>query len=93
MDTIRQGQTPHLPTTASAMGQSSSRVRFVVKSTRDPLADDGPNVIRNLSLSPKKISAVYVYDQVGTQLFEQQCRTPEYYLRRAEGGAAQGVCR
>ena len=84
MDTIRQGQTPHLPTTASAMGQRSSRVRFVVKSTRDPLADDGPNVIRNLSLSPKKISAVYVYDQVGTPLFEQQCRTPEYYLRRAE---------
>ncbi len=84
MDAIRQGKTPHLPTTASAMGQSSSRVRFVVKSTHDPLAEDGQNVIRNLSLSPKKISAVYVYDQLGTQLFEQQCRTPEYYLRRAE---------
>jgi dimethylhistidine N-methyltransferase len=66
------------------MSHSSSRVRFVVKTTHDPLAEDGPNVIRNLSLSPKKISAVYVYDQLGSQLFEQQCRTPEYYLRRAE---------
>jgi len=84
MDTISQGKTPHLPATVSVMSQSSSRVRFVVKSTHDPLAEDGPNVIRNLSLSPKKISAVYVYDQLGSQLFEQQCRTPEYYLRRAE---------
>ncbi len=84
MDAIRQGNTPHLPTTASAMSQFSSRVRFVVKSTHDPLAEDGPNVIRNLCLSPKKISAVYVYDRLGTQLFEQQCRTSEYYLRRAE---------
>ena len=84
MDTIRHGKKPQLSVTASAMSPSSSRVRFVVKATHDPLAEDGPNVIRNLSLSPKKISAVYVYDQLGTQLFEQQCRTPEYYLRRAE---------
>jgi L-histidine N-alpha-methyltransferase len=83
MDTIKHGKTPHLPTAASAMSQSS-RVRFVVKSTHDPLAEDGPNVIRNLCLSPKRISAMYVYDQLGSQLFEQQCRTPEYYLRRAE---------
>lgn len=63
-----------------------ARVRFVVRSTHDPLANDGPNVIRNLSLSPKKISAVYVYDQLGSELFESQCQTPEYYLRRAEAG-------
>ena len=61
-----------------------SRVRFVLRLAQDPLADDGPNVIRNLSLTPKKISAVYVYDQLGSELFERQCQTPEYYLRRAE---------
>ncbi len=85
MDTVLGlGKTASLPTAASAMAQSGSRVRFVIRSTHDPLVEDGPNVIRNLSLSPKKISAVYVYDRLGSQLFECQCQTPEYYLRRAE---------
>jgi L-histidine N-alpha-methyltransferase len=60
------------------------RTRFLIKSNEDPLAGDGPNVIANLSKSPKKISSVYVYDRIGSQLFEMQCNTPEYYLRRAE---------
>jgi len=61
-----------------------NRIRYVVRSTDDPLANDLPNVIQNLSKSPKKISSVYVYDKTGTALFERQCATPEYYLRRAE---------
>jgi hypothetical protein len=56
------------------------RIQYLVRSG-DPLAEDGPNVIRNLSRSPKKISAFYVYDKKGTELFERQCGTPEYYLR------------
>lgn len=48
------------------------------------MALDGPNVIEGLAGSPKRISAVYVYDKRGTELFEQQCSTPEYYLRRIE---------
>jgi len=63
---------------------SSTRVQFLVRSTEDPLKFDGPNVVRNLSKSPKSISAVYVYDKRGTELFERQCDTPEYYLRRVE---------
>lgn len=63
---------------------ADSRVRFLVRSTEDPLAQDGLNVIAGLSRSPKRISSVYVYDQRGTELFERQCGTPEYYLRRAE---------
>ena len=59
------------------------RIKYLVRSG-DPLAGDGPNVIRNLSRSPKKISAFYVYDKKGTELFERQCGTPEYYLRRVE---------
>ena len=60
------------------------RIRFLILSTEDPLAKDGPNVIAGLSHSPKRISSVYVYDAKGTELFERQCDTPEYYLRRAE---------
>jgi L-histidine N-alpha-methyltransferase len=53
-------------------------------STEDPLAHDAPNVVFNLTRSPKRISSVYVYDKTGTELFEHQCGTPEYYLRRVE---------
>jgi L-histidine Nalpha-methyltransferase len=60
------------------------RVRFVVRASGDPLVLDGPNVIRNLTGSPKRISPVYVYDARGSALFERQCATPEYYLRRSE---------
>ncbi|MDB6082362.1 MAG: egtD, partial [Gammaproteobacteria bacterium] len=62
----------------------ASRISFLVKSTEDPLKNDGPNVIRDLTRWPKRISSVYLYDKRGTDLFEQQCKTPEYYLRRVE---------
>jgi L-histidine Nalpha-methyltransferase len=63
---------------------ANERTRFLIRSNEDPLAGDGPNVIANLSKTPKKISSVYVYDRIGSRLFERQCNTPEYYLRRAE---------
>jgi L-histidine Nalpha-methyltransferase len=63
---------------------ADSRVQFLIRSTEDPLGQDGPNVIAGLSQSPKRISSVYVYDKRGTELFERQCETPEYYLRRVE---------
>jgi len=64
--------------------RSSARIRFLVRASGDPLKFDGPNVVRNLSKSPKSISSVYVYDKRGTEFFERQCNTPEYYLRRVE---------
>ncbi len=63
---------------------ASERIQYLVRSTEDPLAQDGPNVVRNLTRSPKSISSIYVYDKRGTELFERQCNTPEYYLRRVE---------
>jgi|ERR1700733_4278596 L-histidine N-alpha-methyltransferase len=63
---------------------AGNRIRYLVRSTDDPLANDLPNVISNLARSPKSISSFYVYDKAGTALFEQQCATPEYYLRRVE---------
>jgi L-histidine N-alpha-methyltransferase len=62
----------------------TGRIHCLLRSAEDPLAHDAPNVIFNLTRSPKRISAVYVYDKKGTELFERQCDTPEYYLRRAE---------
>src|ERR1700721_3482386 len=65
-------------------GITDARIEYLVRSTEDPLAQDAPNVIFNLTRSPKRISSVYVYDKTGTALFERQCDTPEYYLRRVE---------
>ena len=63
---------------------ADSRIRYLERSNDDPLSQDAPNVISNLARSPKRISSLYVYDKTGTELFEQQCSTPEYYLRRVE---------
>jgi dimethylhistidine N-methyltransferase len=65
-------------------GITDARIEYLVRSTEDPLAQDAPNVIFDLTRSPKRISSVYVYDKRGTALFERQCDTPEYYLRRVE---------
>jgi dimethylhistidine N-methyltransferase len=63
---------------------SDTRIRHLVMSSEDPLAQDGPNVVLNFTRSPKRISSIYVYDKRGTELFERQCGTPDYYLRRVE---------
>ena len=58
-------------------------MRFLLRSDAEDLYD-AVSVVRDLSGFPKRISPVYVYDPRGTELFERQCETPEYYLRRAE---------
>jgi dimethylhistidine N-methyltransferase len=74
-----------MPVISQSFGAAAGRqVHFIIRSTEDPLQYDGPNVIHGLSGSPKKISSVYVYDKTGMGLFELQCGTPEYYLRRVE---------
>ncbi len=51
---------------------------------RDPLADFAEDVRRGLSSSPKQLFPKYLYDELGSQLFEAICLLPEYYLTRAE---------
>jgi L-histidine N-alpha-methyltransferase len=70
--------------TSAVKARPDDRIRFLIRATEDPLAHDGPNVVAGLRLTPKAISSVYVYDTIGTALFERQCGTPEYYLRRVE---------
>ncbi len=41
-------------------------------------------VRRGLSARPKKLSSKYFYDARGSELFEQICDLPEYYLTRTE---------
>jgi L-histidine N-alpha-methyltransferase len=51
---------------------------------RDPLADFAEDVRRGLSSQPKHLFPKYLYDELGSQLFEAICLLPEYYLTRAE---------
>ncbi|MCY7321312.1 MAG: L-histidine N(alpha)-methyltransferase [Phormidesmis sp. CAN_BIN36] len=44
----------------------------------------GSDVIRGLSQQPKTLPPRYFYDDRGSQLFEQICDLPEYYLTRTE---------
>ena len=61
---------------------SSLRARHVVRSEADwELVTD---VLRGLRSSPKRLSPMYFYDERGSQLFEQICAEPEYYITRTE---------
>ena len=41
-------------------------------------------VLAGLSQQPRRMSSKYFYDARGSELFEQICEQPEYYLTRAE---------
>lgn len=42
------------------------------------------DVLAGLKSTPKKIPGYLLYDDRGSELFEQICETPEYYVTRAE---------
>ena len=50
----------------------------------DPSAGFAEDVRRGLTSTPKSLSPKYFYDELGSQLFDAICLTPEYYLTRAE---------
>lgn len=42
------------------------------------------DVVRGLSDTPRTLDCKYLYDERGSELFEDICRQPEYYLTRTE---------
>ena len=46
--------------------------------------DAGSDVIQGLTQTPKTLPTRYLYDDRGSELFEQICELPEYYLTRTE---------
>jgi dimethylhistidine N-methyltransferase len=42
------------------------------------------DVLRGLQSTPKRLSPTYLYDERGSQLFDQICELPEYYPTRTE---------
>jgi len=53
-------------------------------------ADFAREIISGLKLPQKHISPKFFYDEKGSQLFEDICRQPEYYLTRSEHQLLEG---
>jgi len=51
---------------------------------RNGHADFARDVLTGLSAKPKHLFPKYLYDELGSQLFEAICHVDEYYLTRAE---------
>ena len=47
-------------------------------------SDFGIDVARDLALEPKQLQSKYLYDALGSSLFEAICRLPWYRITRAE---------
>ncbi|MBD2098714.1 L-histidine N(alpha)-methyltransferase [Trichocoleus sp. FACHB-591] len=61
-------------------------------SPSNPLATEltaGKDVVDGLGQAPKSLPPHYFYDDRGSQLFEQICGLPEYYLTRTETAILQ----
>ena len=56
------------------------------KASIDPTAAFYQDVVCGLRKAQKQIPCKYFYDQRGAQLFDEICRTPEYYPTRTEIG-------
>ncbi len=70
----------------SAPEPNDSRTRLVIHdlSRRNGQANFAGDILSGLSATPKHLFAKYLYDELGSQLFESICRVDEYYLTRAE---------
>ncbi len=53
------------------------------------LEDFREEVLRGLAARPKRLPPKFFYDRRGSELFEQICQLPEYYLTRTEIGILQ----
>ncbi len=83
-------------TVAEAVAEETSlewstrlKIDYLANSNLPSKEDDGADVVAGLSRSPKTLPPKYFYDDRGSQLFEQICDLPEYYLTRTETSILQ----
>jgi len=65
----------------SVLRQASDRKSADWRAAAPALVED---VLRGLHSTPKRLSPTYLYDERGSQLFDQICELPEYYPTRTE---------
>src|SRR5215207_5405466 len=65
------------------MDKREEKAEMTVQQNKE-FEDFAADVERGLAAQSKYVSPKYLYDEVGSQLFEQVCLQPEYYLTRTE---------
>lgn len=78
--------TPHPMQANAAKTTAHDRLELVSLATSGALEDFADEVRRGLNDQPKRLPCRFFYDERGSQLFEQICDLPEYYLTRTEHG-------
>lgn len=63
---------------------SSQRLTLHGTDAKSDLEDFAADVRDGLTSNPKRLSCRFIYDESGSDLFEEICALPEYYLTRAE---------
>lgn len=79
---LTDSKTPYQET--SAWADRLLIENLVIQDQENNLEVSGSDVIEGLTQTPKNLPAKYFYDDRGSQLFEQICDLPEYYLTRTE---------
>jgi L-histidine N-alpha-methyltransferase len=51
------------------------------------------DILRGLQGTPKRLSPTYFYDERGSELFDEICELPEYYITRTETAILEGHAR
>lgn len=65
------------------------QIERLVGATRLLASTAGSDVVKGLTQSRKSLPARYFYDDRGSELFEEICELPEYYLTRTETAILQ----
>lgn len=65
------------------------QIQRLVEATKVVTSTAGRDVVKGLTQVPKSLPAYYFYDDRGSELFEQICELPEYYLTRTETAILQ----
>jgi dimethylhistidine N-methyltransferase len=71
--------------------QELLQIEYLVTSAtgQNMVKDEGKDVIKGLTKTPKSLPSKYFYDRQGSQLFEAICQLPEYYPTRTEAAILQ----
>jgi L-histidine Nalpha-methyltransferase len=65
------------------------KIKRLIEPTQVVSPSAGSDVVKGLTQTPKSLPPRYFYDDFGSELFEQICELPEYYLTRTETAILQ----
>ncbi|AFY41926.1 L-histidine N(alpha)-methyltransferase [Nostoc sp. PCC 7107] len=60
------------------------QIQRLIEATRVVTSTAGSDVVKGLTQIPKSLPPYYFYDDQGSDLFEEICELPEYYVTRTE---------